>query len=176
MMYERIVLLNELLSNHGSIYVHCDTRANSSLRFLLDEVFGPQAFRNEIRWIRSLPKNDPGQFGRSSDSILYYTKSDDRTFNPQYLPQKEESVKAHYREDDNGRFYQLASLLAPGGRGPLYEYQGFERNWRFTKEKMLALEQPRNGNVLTGALTNSRAPCAIGLRSAPPGWGGLERR
>lgn len=140
MMYERLVLMHELLSDRGSIYVHCDTRTNSSLRFLLDEIFGDLMFRNEIRWTRSLPKNDPRQFGRSSDCILYYTKTDDRTFNAQYVPQKEESVKAHYRGDADGRSYQLASLLAPGGRGPLYVYQGFERNWRFTEEKMLAME------------------------------------
>ncbi|MDQ2761393.1 MAG: site-specific DNA-methyltransferase [Actinomycetota bacterium] len=140
MMYERLVLMRELLSGSGSIYVHCDTRANSSLRLLLDEVFCEAMFRNEIRWTRSLPKNDPGQYGRSSDSILYYTRSDERTFNPQYVPQKEESVAAHYREDEDGRLYRLASLLAPGGRGPLYEFHGYERNWRFTEEKMRALE------------------------------------
>ncbi len=140
MMYERLVLLNELLSAHGSVYVHCDTRANSSLRLLLDEIFGEGVFRNEIRWTRSLPKNDPGQWGRSSDSILYYTKSDERTFNAQYVPQKEESVEAHYRKGEDGRMYRLASLLAPGGRGPLYDYHGYQRNWRFTEEKMRALE------------------------------------
>lgn len=140
MMFERLVLMHELLGDRGSIYVHCDTRANSALRFLLDEVFGEEMFRNEIRWTRSLPKNDPRQFGRSSDSILYYTKTEDRTFNPQYIPQKAESVDAHYREDANGRLYRLASLLAPGGRGPLYSYYGYERNWRFTEEKMRALE------------------------------------
>jgi len=140
MMYERLVLLHELLSASGSIYVHCDTRANSSLRMLLDEVFGEMFFRNEIRWTRSLPKNDPGQWGRSSDSILYYTKSEERTFNARYVPQKKESVAAHYREDEDGRLYRLASLLAPGGRGPLYEFHGYERNWRFTEEKMRALE------------------------------------
>jgi adenine-specific DNA-methyltransferase len=140
MMFERLVLMRELLSETGSIYVHCDTRANSALRFVLDEIFGEGMFRNEIRWSRSLPKNDPGQFGRSSDSILYYTKADKRTFNPQYVPQKEESVEAHYREDENGRLYRLASLLAPGNRGPLYDFHGWERNWRFTEEKMSALE------------------------------------
>jgi adenine-specific DNA-methyltransferase len=122
MLFERLVLMHELLSERGSIYVHCDTRMNSAIKFLLDEIFGPSMFRNEIRWTRSLPKNDPRQYGRSSDSILYYTKSDDRIFNAQYVPQKEESVDAHYRADENGRLYRLASLLAPGGRGPLYEY------------------------------------------------------
>jgi adenine-specific DNA-methyltransferase len=146
MMFERLVLLSELLSEDGSIYVHCDTRVNATLRLLLDEIFGPSMFRNEIRWTRSLPKNDPGQWGRSSDSILYYTKTDHRRFNAQYVPQKEESVAAHYKADEDGRQYRLASLLAPGGRGPLYEYQGYTRNWRFTQDKMAALEA--EGRVL----------------------------
>lgn len=107
---------------------------------MVDEVFGEGSFRNDVRWIRSLPHNDPGQFGRFSDTILYWTRSEVRTFHPPYKPQKEESVEAHYRNDENGRPYRLASLLAPGGRGPRYVYKGYERNWRFTEEKMLALE------------------------------------
>jgi len=152
MIFERLVLMHELLSETGSIYVHCDTRANSALRFVLDEIFGGLMFRNEIRWSRSLPKNDPRQFGRSSDSILYYTKSDARTFNAQYVPQKEESVDAHYRKNDDGRLYRLASLLAPGGRGPWYEYHGYERNWRFTQEKMMALEAEGRVTVREGQI------------------------
>jgi len=146
MLYDRLVLLHELLAEAGSLYLHCDTRANSMVRLLLDEIFGTDHFRNEIRWTRSLPKNDPRHFGRSSDSILYYTKSEERTFNAQYQPQKAVSVEAHYRADDTGRMYRLASLLAPGGRGPRYEYHGYERNWRFTREKMVALEA--EGRVL----------------------------
>jgi len=152
MMFARLSLMHELLSADGSIYVHCDTRSNSALRFLMDEIFGEEMFRNEIRWTRSLPKNDPRQFGRSSDSVLYYTKSDARTFNAQYVPQKAESVKAHYREDENGRLFRLASLLAPGGRGPRYEYRGFERNWRFTQEKMLELEADGRISVREGQM------------------------
>ena len=130
----------ELLAPTGSLYVHCDSRINSYIRILLEDLFGRDQFRNEIRWVRSLPHNDPGQYGRSSDTILYFTKSDDRVFHPPYVPQKEGSVQAHYRADENGRQYRLASLLAPGGRGPRYVYKGYERNWRFTEAKMLALE------------------------------------
>jgi site-specific DNA-methyltransferase (adenine-specific)/adenine-specific DNA-methyltransferase len=102
MLYERLVLLHALLSETGSIYVHCDTRANSMVRLVIDEIFGGDRFRNEIRWTRSLPKNDPRHFGRSSDSILYYTKSEERTFNPQFVPQKADSIDAHYRPDESG--------------------------------------------------------------------------
>lgn len=139
-LYETFVLLRELLSDKGSIYVHLDARVNGLASLIVDEVFGGDNFRNEIRWVRSLPHNDPKQFGRSSDAILYYTASDERTFNAQYIPQKQESVDAHYREDESGRMFQTASLLAPGGRGPKYVYKGFERNWRFTEDKMLELE------------------------------------
>jgi len=138
--YETAVILRELLSSEGSIYVHCDSRVNSGVRMILDEIFGTDNFHNDIRWIRSLPHNDPNQFGRFSDTILYYSASEKRVFNPQYIPQKEESVDAHYRKDSNGRLFRLASLLAPGGRGPRYVYKSFDKNWRFTLDKMLALE------------------------------------
>ena len=137
---EMALLFHELLSDRGSLYVHCDSRVNAYIRIVLADIFGEENFRNEIRWIRSLPHNDPSQYGRSSDTILYFTKSDQRFFEPPYIPQKAESVSAHYREDENGRLYRLATLLAPGGRGPKYIYKGYERNWRFTLEKMLALE------------------------------------
>lgn len=138
---EMAASFRQLLNETGSLYVHCDYRVNASIRLVLEEIFSPDQFRNEIRWVRSLPHNDPRQYGRSSDTLLYFTKSENRVFHPPYVPQKEESVSAHYREDEAGRLYRLASLLAPGGRGPKYIYKGYERNWRFTEEKMLALEQ-----------------------------------
>jgi DNA modification methylase len=133
-------VLHELLAPTGSLYVHCDSRVNSYVRILLEDLFGRDQFRNEIRWVRSLPHNDPSQYGRSSDTILYFTKSAERVFHPAYQPQKEESVQAHYRTGADGREFRLASLLAPGGRGPKYTYKGYERNWRFTEDKMGALE------------------------------------
>ena len=143
--YEAAVMLRELLAEDGSIYVHMDWHVGHYAKAVLDEIFAPEFFRNDIRWVRSLPHNDPNQFGRFSDDILYYTRSDQRTFHPQYIPQKKDSVEAHYRTDSNGRFFRLASLLAPGGRGPKYTYKGYEKNWRFTKEKMLELE--RQGRI-----------------------------
>lgn len=138
--YETSVLLRDLLAHSGSIYVHCDLRVNSGVRLILDEIFGSENFHNDIRWIRSLPHNDPNQYGRFSDTILYYSLSDERVFHPQYMPQKADSIEAHYRNDGSGRKFRLASLLAPGGRGPRYVYKGYDKHWRFTQEKMLALE------------------------------------
>ena len=140
MMAQRMVELHRVLKDTGSIYLHCDPTASHYLKLLMDSVFGAESFRNEITWVRSLPHNDAHRFGRSRDSIFWYARSERAIFEPQYRPQKEASVKAHYREGSDGRWFRLASLVAPGGRGPRYEYKGFERNWRFTQENMLALE------------------------------------
>ena len=140
MMAQRMVELHRVLKDTGSIYLHCDPTASHYLKLLMDSVFRAENFRNEITWVRSLPHNDAHRFGRSRDSIFWYGRSESFKFEPQYRPQKESSVKAHYREGTDGRFYRLASLVAPGGRGPLYEYKGFERNWRFTQDNMLSLE------------------------------------
>ncbi len=69
MMYERLVLMRDLLSERGSIYVHCDWRANSILRLLLDEIFGWERFRNEITWQKiHSSKAQSSSFGNVSDT------------------------------------------------------------------------------------------------------------
>ena len=139
-MANRLVECHRVLKNTDSIYLHCDSTMSHYLKSVMDGIFGHQNFRNEIMWVRSLPHNDAHRFGRSRDSIFLYVRSASAKFNPQYRPQKASSVKSHYRNDENGRMYRLASLIAPGGRGPLYEFKGFERNWRFTQKNMEALE------------------------------------
>jgi adenine-specific DNA-methyltransferase len=82
MMFERLVLMRELLSSTGSIYVHCDWRVNSCVRLVLDEVFGLENFVNQVIWAyediggRAIP-----YFKRKHDTILFYQKSDQREFN-----------------------------------------------------------------------------------------------
>ena len=139
-MANRLLECWRVLKPTGSIYLHCDPTMSHYLKAVLDGIFERRNFRNEVTWIRSLPHNDAHRFGRSRDTILWYVRSDQAKFVPQYRPQKESSVKAHYQKGKDGRYYQLVSLVAPGGRGPRYECKGFERNWRFTPEKMAALE------------------------------------
>ena len=77
MIYERLILMRDLLAEDGSIYVHCDWRVNSLIRLVLDEVFSSEYYKNEIRWKRQPPRGAKAvskQYARSSDSILYYTK------------------------------------------------------------------------------------------------------
>lgn len=115
MIYERLLLMRDLLSDDGSIYVHCDWRVNSSLRLILDEVFGKDFYLNEISWKRGhTVKNTSGkQFPRNHDSILFYTKLDNHLFNPSYGEYSQGTLSNYNKEDDRGKF-RLQSLRTYG--------------------------------------------------------------
>ncbi|NCO67087.1 MAG: hypothetical protein COY75_02885 [Nitrospirae bacterium CG_4_10_14_0_8_um_filter_41_23] len=120
MMYERLVLMKELLSETGSIYVHCDWRVNSHLRLILDEIFGRHNFRNEIVWqkIRS-SKGQSKSFGNVLDTIYFYSKTESSLFNKQYVPLAEERLEKHYKYFDeiSEKNYQLCDFTQKG-QGP----------------------------------------------------------
>lgn len=80
-MAVRLIECRRVLKSTGSIYVHCDWHANSYLRMLLDAIFGAKQYRNEIVWCYTGPGNTKRWFPRKSDRILFYTKSNDATFN-----------------------------------------------------------------------------------------------
>ena len=71
-MYERLIILRELLSDKGSIFLHCDWHKSHYLRCLLDEVFGNNCFVNEIVWRKSNSHNDGNKFGCITESIFFY--------------------------------------------------------------------------------------------------------
>ncbi|MDD9801361.1 MAG: DNA methyltransferase [Deltaproteobacteria bacterium] len=82
MIYERLVLMRELLSESGSIYVHCDWRVNSFLRLALDEIFGKQHLINEIIWCYTGPGSpNMKQFNRKHDTIFWFSKNNQWVFN-----------------------------------------------------------------------------------------------
>ncbi len=81
MIYERLVLMRDLLAEDGSIYVHCDWRVNSSLRHVLDELFGKEIYQNEIIWHYRRWTAPSNRFQKLHDVILFYTKSQNFTFN-----------------------------------------------------------------------------------------------
>ena len=142
MMAPRLVELRRVLKPTGSIYLHCDTTASHYLRLLMDSVFGKYQYRNEITWKRFNFHADAKRFGRISDRILLYTKSDEYQWNPQRTPFKKSYIKSHFRNvDEDGRRYRLDNLNPPAGRGPIYEFHGVTRPWRYTEERMLALEE-----------------------------------
>jgi adenine-specific DNA-methyltransferase len=111
-MYERLLLMRELLTETGSIYVHCDWRMNSALRLILDEIFG--YFQNQISWKRSaIATSVATQWRNSQDFILFYSKADKPKFNPQF-GEYSDSSKKHYSKTENGRVFRTVPLMASG--------------------------------------------------------------
>jgi hypothetical protein len=114
MIYERLILMRDLLAEDGSIYVHCDWRVNSYLRLALDEVFGRAGYTSEVVWKRTSSHNDPKKYGNIHDTLFYYSRSDRRVWNQQYQPHDPEYLdKVYVNYDERGR-YRLADLTAPG--------------------------------------------------------------
>lgn len=92
-MYERLLLMRELLSDTGSIYLHCDWHKGAFLRLIMDEVFGEDNFINEIIWCYSSPSIATKYFPRKTDNILFYQKTDKRIFNEIRIPYKRGKIE-----------------------------------------------------------------------------------
>ena len=104
MIYPRLMLMKEMLSEKGSIYVHIDWHIGAYVKVVLDEIFGKENFRNEIIWKRGTVKGAKAvgnQFARNHDMILYYSKGNDYVYHTQYLPYSEEYIKQRYTKNDN---------------------------------------------------------------------------
>ncbi|MEE8577523.1 MAG: site-specific DNA-methyltransferase, partial [candidate division Zixibacteria bacterium] len=102
MIYDRIALSHQLLSENGSLFVHCDWRASASIRMLLAEIFGEDKFRNEIIWRYRRWTAASRFYQRMHDSIFWYSKSDQYVFNPQYEPFSEKTSIARYKRKVSG--------------------------------------------------------------------------
>jgi adenine-specific DNA-methyltransferase len=105
MMYERFMLMRDLLSDSGSIYVHCDYRVNSYLRMLLDQVFGKDRFRNEIIWCYTFPGRVSQDFQKRNDTILRYSKGADVIFNGDSIRIAYKAGFTAVRTPQGGGFY-----------------------------------------------------------------------
>lgn len=143
MMTARLIELHRVLKRTGSLYLHCDPTASHYLKIILDTIFGPENFRNEVVWRRTRGHNDQKltRYGSVHDVLLFYTKSDVWTYNKMYSARDEKAEDTHdlYRHTD-GNLYRKGDCRAPGGRGPRYEWNGHVQNWRFTQEKAKELE------------------------------------
>ena len=143
MIYERLVLMRDLLADDGSIYVHCDWRVSSYMRLILDEIFGKNNFLNEIIWqkIRTT-KAQTKSFGNVTDSIFVYSKSANAIYNRQYKPHNEKYIKSHFKKDlETGRLFQLVSMIQMG-QGPARNFGGKVieppkgRHWIWSQERI----------------------------------------
>ncbi|MBN2309051.1 MAG: site-specific DNA-methyltransferase [Candidatus Hydrogenedentes bacterium] len=148
MIYERLVLMRDLLAEDGLLFLHIGWNVSHHVRLVLDEVFGPSNFINQIIWRRQTAHSDIGQgsrhLGRIHDVVLLYSKADRFAWNMQYQPYSEEYASGFYKEiePETGRRYQLGDITAPGGASkgnPYYEFLGVTRFWRFSEPRMREL-------------------------------------
>jgi hypothetical protein len=126
MIYERLMLMHDLMAPQATIYVHCDWRVSPLVRLALDEVFGN--FLVEIAWkkLRS-PKGQSGHFSNIKDSIFAFSRSDRAIFLPQFVDKDEKLLETHYRhtEEATGRRYNLDNFTQAGA-GPARRFGEIE--------------------------------------------------
>lgn len=147
-MYERLTLLHQLLSDKGSLYLHCDYHKNHYLRCLLDAVFGPENFVNEITWKRrGGALNNFKSLGQLTDTIYLYSKNPNiYTFNAiktKDTPEVQEYIRQRFVYDDgDGRKYSRDPITNPSSTPTpslIYEYKGYQppaKGWAFSRATM----------------------------------------
>lgn len=143
----RLVHMHRVLKPTGSLYLHCDPTASHYLKIVLDAIFGPRAFRNEIVWKRTSSHNDSRRFAAIHDCIHYYVRGESPVWNPQHIGHDEAYLKSHYnRKDKDGRVYRLDNIIRSASMGPrpnlAYDYKGYtpKWGWRVIREKLQALD------------------------------------
>ena len=148
MMAIRLQELHRVLKPTGTIYLHCDPTASHYLKLLMDAVFSAKNFHNEVIWKRVYTvKGNVGQgsryFAPNTDSLLFYSKTDNYSFNQPFNPYSQDYIDTFYRyTDSDGRRYRLISMIGPGGASkgnPYYEFLGVAKYWRYSREKMQEL-------------------------------------
>jgi DNA modification methylase len=113
MLYERLVLMRDLMHSDGSIYVHCDWRVSSWIRQALDEVFGVDRHLNELRWRRQPvrgAKATSNQYARNSDTIHFYKRGESWIWNGAYKPYDQKFIDTKFRPDETGRLFRDCDL------------------------------------------------------------------
>ena len=163
MIYERLILMRDLLHPEGSIYLHCDWRVNSHIRLAMAEVFGGKNFRNEIIRIKCNPKNyTTASFGNIHDSIFFFTKSEETKLNRVLEERDDDQQEKDFPqvEAKTGRRYTTVALHAKGLRfGPTGDaWRGIKppsgRHWAFIPETLDKLDA--NGLVEWSSTGNPR--------------------
>jgi adenine-specific DNA-methyltransferase len=124
MIYERLILMRDLMHNEGSIYVHCDPRVNGFIRLAMNEIFGTELFRNEIVWQRTSSRKGVNQLGRVHDLIYFYSKGSSLVWNPPAVLQTQETARGHdFLTEEDGTLSRLSDLTG-AGPGPARMFKG----------------------------------------------------
>ena len=116
-MYERLLMLRELLSDEGALYLHCDWNRSHQLRMVLDEVFSAEFCRNEIIWKRTSARSDSKFYNHIHDVILFYSKGNAPTFNEQFTPYEKAYLDKYFgMKDADGRRFASKDATQAGLR------------------------------------------------------------
>jgi len=150
MMAPRLLELRRAMKPTASIYLHCDPTASHYLKLLMDAVFGPQNFRNDIVWKRKAGRGETNsaaiRFGVTADNLLFYVKSSAARLNRQYRESNPEYIAAKFTHvDENGRRYRRDNLTSPSPRPNLvYEYKGYPpppKGWAVSRDRMEEMDR-----------------------------------
>ncbi|MDW8119871.1 MAG: DNA methyltransferase [Chloroflexota bacterium] len=155
MMTPRLLELHRVLKPTGSLYLHCDPAASHYLKIVLDTIFGPENFRNEIVWKRIF-SHKAKKYAPVHDIILYYTNSDTYTWNLLYHSYSEEYLEKFYKfQDEKGRF-RLITITGPGvSRGDSGKpWRGVDpssvgRHWAIPQSLIVQLAGPEHAGRMT---------------------------
>jgi adenine-specific DNA-methyltransferase len=146
MVYSRLVLIHELLTDDGSLYLHCAPNVSHYLKIICDEIFGADRFRAEIVWKRVSGHGDAKKWSPVHEVILHYSKGPTYVWNPPREPLDEKYAGTKYtHDDDDGRGpYRLDNLTSPNPRPNMtYEWHGFPpppKGWRYSVATMNELD------------------------------------
>jgi len=147
---ERLILIRELMSNSGSIYLHIDYKIGHYVKIIMDEVFGVDNFRNDITRIKCNPKNFKRKaYGNVKDLILFYTKTNDYIWNEPKAELTDADIERLFKKiDKDGRHYTTIPLHAPGEtkNGPTGQlWRGMNppkgRHWRCNPKELEQLDK-----------------------------------
>lgn len=158
MMAARLVELHRVLKPTGSLYLHCDPTASHYLKIVLDTIFGPENYQNEITWKRTSSHSDSKRYPKITDTILFFSKSKDFCWHTLRGDYDESYVKSHYTNFDKaGRQFRYDNLVKPKGSiGYFYTLLGCPpppNGWRMPETRAnqwLAegrIEIPQKGKV-----------------------------
>jgi DNA modification methylase len=176
MMAPRLIELRRVLKSTGSIYLHCDPAASHYLKMLMDAVFGPENFLNEIIWRRtSAHGNATTRFASIHDVIFSYSRSSSVTWNQRFEPYDEEYIAEHFvHSDPDGRLFRRVDLRNPASRPNLvYDfkasngktYKPHPNGWAVSEEKMRMLDA--EGRLFFPAKADGRMRRKLYLDESP---------
>ncbi len=146
-IFETTSLLRELLRDTASLYLHCEPAVSHYIKAILDEVFGPRSFANELVWKRTGSHGGAKRYGPIHDVVLFYTKSENFIWNPVYTEYGDDYKKRFSYTDPDGHQFQPISLIAAGTRkgstGKAWrgiDVTGKGNHWRYKIEKLEELD------------------------------------